>query len=101
MSSADICLRSAPDATSFPDGIFGLSFPALSKFNQPSFFSVLIKYKKVTKNQFGIYLTKSQEGSELYFGGTNANKYTGAITWYNTVASSPAVCADYSNIRMR
>ncbi|KAJ7146082.1 acid protease [Mycena epipterygia] len=62
------------------DGILGLAFPAISNLHQDPFFNTANKEGTVAANQFGFFLASS--GSELYLGGTNADKFSGAIEYH-------------------
>jgi len=61
------------------DGLLGLAFQSISKFNAPPVFQTLISKGVVTSPVFGIKLASS--GSELFLGGTNSKLYTGGFTW--------------------
>ncbi|KAJ7701588.1 acid protease [Mycena rosella] len=67
------------------DGILGLAFPAISNLNKNPFFNTASKDGTVDANQFGFFLASNN--SELYLGGTNANKFSGNIE-YHTVNKS-------------
>uniref|UniRef100_A0A034WWI5 Heme-binding aspartic peptidase n=2 Tax=Rhipicephalus microplus TaxID=6941 RepID=A0A034WWI5_RHIMP len=64
------------------DGIFGLAFPSISQNNQLPLFDAMVKQGVVRQAVFSLYLSKQpseQNGGEIYFGGINAQRYTGAI----------------------
>ncbi|KAI0287671.1 acid protease [Russula brevipes] len=64
---------------SLPDGLMGLGFPSVSKFNATPLFQTLISEGAVTSPVFGFKFATS--GSELFLGGTNSTLYTGDFTW--------------------
>lgn len=74
------------------DGLMGMAFQSISKFNAPPVFQTLISEGVLTSQVFGFKLAAS--GSELFLGGTNSNLYTGAFTWVtvtNQVCDVPRV----------
>jgi cathepsin D len=75
----------------FPaDGLLGMGFQPLSRYNAPPLFQTLISEGVVTSPVFSFKFATS--GSELFIGGTNNALYTGNITWIPLtiqVCSSP------------
>jgi cathepsin D len=64
----------------FPaDGVMGMAFQSISRFNAPPVFQTLISEGVLTSGVFGFKLAAS--GSELFLGGTNTRLYTGNFTW--------------------
>jgi cathepsin D len=64
----------------FPaDGLIGMGFQSISRFNAPPVFQTLISEGVVTSPMFGFKFAVS--GSELFIGGTNSALYTGNFTW--------------------
>ncbi|KAJ7456903.1 acid protease [Mycena latifolia] len=68
------------------DGILGLAFPAISNFNENPFFNTANADGTVDANQFGFFLASN--GSELYLGGTNADKFAGDIEYHDIDTST-------------
>ena len=65
------------ELTNFPpDGLVGMAFPALSVFGEPPLFTTLVD-QGTTPPVFGALLTDT--GSELFLGGVNPAKFTGAF----------------------
>ncbi|TFK76152.1 acid protease [Pluteus cervinus] len=64
-----------------PDGLMGLAFPSVSVFPSSPFFQTLISQGKTTKPEFSVKL--SQEGSELFLGGTDEKLGTGVTAFSN------------------
>lgn len=62
-----------------PDGLLGLGFQSVSKYNATPFFMNLISQGIVTNPVFGVRL--ANEGSELFLGGTNRELYQGNFTY--------------------
>ncbi|KAN0111701.1 eukaryotic aspartyl protease [Russula decolorans] len=64
----------------FPvDGLMGLAFQSISKYQATPVFQTLISEGVVTSQVFGLKLASS--GSELLLGGTNSALFTGNFTW--------------------
>ncbi|XP_037499661.1 lysosomal aspartic protease [Rhipicephalus sanguineus] len=64
------------------DGIFGLAYPSISQNAQLPLFDAMVKQGVVREAVFSLYLSKQpseQNGGEIYFGGINAQRYTGAV----------------------
>ncbi|KAI1306997.1 Lysosomal aspartic protease [Halotydeus destructor] len=65
------------------DGIFGLGYPGLAVDGVATPFSQMVE-QGLVDNLYSFYLNrdvKSSEGGELFFGGIDATKYTGNITY--------------------
>lgn len=62
-----------------PDGLLGMGFQAISQYNAPPLFQMLIAQKKTTQPVFAFKL--ATVGSELYLGGVNNALYTGSFTY--------------------
>lgn len=62
-----------------PDGLLGLGFQAVSKYNTTPFFINLIAQGVVSNPVYGVRL--ANEGSELFLGGTNSELYEGDFTY--------------------
>ncbi|XP_010738909.2 pepsin A [Larimichthys crocea] len=77
------------------DGILGLAFQSIASDNVVPVFDNMIKQQLVQQPLFSVYLSsKSQQGSEVLFGGTDSNYYTGQIEWI------PLTSATYWQIKM-
>ncbi|QRW12729.1 aspartyl protease [Ceratobasidium sp. AG-Ba] len=61
------------------DGLMGLAFSSISQIGQPTFPENLKSAGMVKSNVFAFKLAPT--GSELYFGGTNSQLFTGDITF--------------------
>ncbi|KAI0036005.1 acid protease [Vararia minispora EC-137] len=61
-----------------PDGVVGLAFPSISKFNASPIFHSLISQGAVDVPEFGIKLAKTD--AELFLGGVNTSLFTGEVT---------------------
>ncbi len=59
-----------------PDGLVGMAFPALAVFDDPPLFTTLVN-QGTTPPVFGVLLADT--GSELFLGGVNHAKFTGAF----------------------
>jgi len=71
----------------FPaDGLLGLAFQSISKYNAPPTFQTLISEGVMTSQVFGLKLASS--GSELFLGGTNNAHFTGDFTWVSLASES-------------
>ena len=62
------------------DGLLGLAYQTLSRFQAPSVFQSLVAQRQVPEPVFGLYLTQSND-SELFIGGVNSEHYKGSITY--------------------
>lgn len=62
-----------------PDGLLGLGFQSVSKYNATPFFINLIAQGIVSNPVYGVRL--ANEGSELFLGGTNRDLYQGDFTY--------------------
>ena len=62
-------------STFAPDGLLGLGFQSVSKYNATPFFINLIAQGIVSDPVFGVRL--ANEGSELFLGGTNKELHQG------------------------
>ena len=74
------------------DGLMGMGFQSISRYNATPLFQALVSQDVVTSPVFGFKLGTS--GSELYLGGTNGNLYTGDFTW---VSLENEVCCDLNS----
>lgn len=61
------------------DGLMGLAFPAISSFPATPFFNNLIQGGGLDAGQFSFFL--ASDGSELYLGGADADKFSGDLNW--------------------
>ncbi|KAF8897319.1 acid protease [Infundibulicybe gibba] len=61
-----------------PDGLMGMAFPQISDFGANPVVQTLIAQGKTTAPEFGVKLSTS--GSELFLGGVDTGKFTGAFT---------------------
>ncbi|KIJ41128.1 hypothetical protein M422DRAFT_31981 [Sphaerobolus stellatus SS14] len=68
------------------DGILGLAFPALSNLGANPYFNTAFSQGTASINEFSFKLATT--GSELYIGGANTAKYTGAIEFHAVSSSS-------------
>jgi len=68
------------------DGILGLAFEAISSLGEPPYFQTLVSEGKVSSSVFAFRLAES--GSELYLGGTDSSKYSGAITYVSLTSAT-------------
>jgi hypothetical protein len=73
----------------YPDGLIGLAFPSLSEFKASPIFHTLVDQHTLPADYFGLYL--AEEGSELYFGGTNDKLYKGDFA-YTPVTHAVRLC---------
>ncbi|KAI0253317.1 acid protease [Lactifluus subvellereus] len=62
-----------------PDGLMGMGFQSISRFNASPVFQTLISQGAVESSVFGFKLDTS--GSELYLGGVNNELFKGDFTW--------------------
>ena len=62
-----------------PDGLVGLGFQSVSKYNATPFFVNLITQGIVSNPVYGVRM--ANEGSELFLGGTNRELYEGDFTY--------------------
>lgn len=62
------------------DGLLGLAYQSLSRFQSPSVFMSLVSQGQVPEPVFGLYLTQSND-SELFIGGVNSQHFIGSITY--------------------
>ncbi|TUC86171.1 Pepsin A [Bagarius yarrelli] len=63
------------------DGILGLAYPQLSASNAEPVFDNMVQ-QGLVQDYFSVYLSSnSQTGSEVIFGGSNPNHYTGSLVW--------------------
>ncbi|XP_034446257.1 pepsin A-like [Hippoglossus hippoglossus] len=77
------------------DGILGLAFQTIASDNVVPVFDNMISQNLVSQPMFSVYLSsKSQQGSEVVFGGYDANHFTGQISWI------PLTSATYWQIKM-
>ncbi|XP_075524612.1 lysosomal aspartic protease-like [Dermacentor variabilis] len=68
------------------DGIFGLAYPRISQNDQLPLFDAMVRQGIVRQAVFSIYMSKEpseDDGGEIYFGGTNAERYTGDFHYVN------------------
>lgn len=79
-----------------PDGLLGLGFQSVSKYNATPFFINLISQGIVSNPVFGVRL--ANEGSELFLGGTNRELYQGDFT-YVPVTKEVRYTALYATFR--
>ncbi|KAH7981655.1 hypothetical protein HPB52_000454 [Rhipicephalus sanguineus] len=64
------------------DGILGLAYPNISQNNQLPLFDAMVGQGVVRQAVFSIYMSKEpseENGGEIYFGGINAERYTGDV----------------------
>ncbi|XP_036960424.1 pepsin A-like isoform X2 [Acanthopagrus latus] len=77
------------------DGILGLAFQSIASDNVVPVFDNMIQQGLVSQPMFSVYLSgNSEQGSEVVFGGTDSNHYTGQINWI------PLSSATYWQINM-
>nr|ABX89618.1 pepsinogen [Sparus aurata] len=77
------------------DGILGLAFQSIASDNVVPVFYNMVQQGLVSQPMFSVYLSgNSEQGSEVVFGGTDSNHYTGQITWI------PLSSATYYQISM-
>ncbi|XP_060931023.1 pepsin A-like [Limanda limanda] len=77
------------------DGILGLAFQSIASDNVVPVFDNMIKQNLVSQPLFSVYLSSNdQQGSEVVFGGSDPNHYTGQISWI------PLTSATYWQIKM-
>ncbi|XP_072522703.1 pepsin A-like [Salminus brasiliensis] len=63
------------------DGILGLAYPRLSASNAQPVFDNMVQ-QGLVQDYFSVYLSSnSQTGSEVVFGGSDPNHYTGSLVW--------------------
>ncbi|KAF9219857.1 acid protease [Gyrodon lividus] len=64
----------------FPgDGLLGMAFQAMSRYNQSPFFQTLVNEGQTDESVFAFNFAAPR--AELYIGGTNPDMYTGDFTW--------------------
>ncbi|KAG8700363.1 Type I transmembrane sorting receptor [Ceratobasidium sp. 395] len=68
------------------DGIMGLAFSSISSIGAPTYIENLYSQGKISSPVFGFRLASS--GSELYLGGVDSAKYTGAITYVSLTSKT-------------
>jgi len=61
-----------------PDGLMGMGFEQISVFGASPVFNTLVAQGKTTASTFGVKLATT--GSELFLGGADTTKFTGALT---------------------
>ncbi|KAF9220337.1 acid protease [Gyrodon lividus] len=61
------------------DGLLGMAFQSISRFDQSPFFQTLINQDQIDEPVFAFSL--AAPGPEIYLGGTNPDMYTGDFTW--------------------
>jgi len=66
-----------------PDGMMGMGFQSISKFNASPVFQTLVSGGAVKSSVFGFKFNTS--GSELYLGGVNNKLFTGDFTWVSLI----------------
>lgn len=66
-------------STFAPDGLLGLGFQSVSKYNTTPFFINLISQGVVSNPVFGVRL--ANDGSEFFLGGTNRKLHQGDFTY--------------------
>ena len=70
--------------TSDSNSLLGMGFSTIAESKQPTYFENLIAQNKVQNQEFAFYLGRAKSGtasqSELTLGGSDASKYTGAVT---------------------
>ncbi|XP_029291625.1 pepsin A-like [Cottoperca gobio] len=77
------------------DGILGLAFQTIASDNVMPVFDTMVKDGLVSQAMFSVYLSsKSEQGSEVIFGGVDSSHYTGQINWI------PLSSATYWQIKM-
>ncbi|KAF9218348.1 acid protease [Gyrodon lividus] len=62
-----------------PDGLLGMAFQAISKYNESPFFQTIVTQGQTDEPIFAFSL--AAPGPELYIGGTNPDMYIGDFTW--------------------
>ncbi|XP_065289393.1 lysosomal aspartic protease-like [Dermacentor albipictus] len=73
------------------DGLLGLGYPALAEDNVLPVFDNMIKQNLLPQPVFSVYLNrnpKASPGGEIYFGGIDSKRYTGAITYTSVTKKS-------------
>ncbi|XP_024869558.1 lysosomal aspartic protease-like [Temnothorax curvispinosus] len=68
------------------DGVLGMGYPALSRFNNPSVFRNMINREMVSQQIFSFYLNRNVTGvfgGELILGGIDPSHYEGEFTFVN------------------
>jgi saccharopepsin len=80
------------------DGIFGLGYDTISVQRVVPPFYNLINQKLLDKPQFGVYMSRSDEGegSEILFGGSNPSRYDAA-----TLAWAPVIRKAYWEVELK
>jgi hypothetical protein len=94
-------------ANSASDGLMGMAFPSIANSKTLPYFFNLINQGKVNPSEFSFYLGRAKSGtaanSEMYLGGRNEAKYTGAFTsvpvtsqtyWQVAIDGAVSVCSD-------
>lgn len=82
---------SSPKWNKYSDGVCGLS---LTNGKNPTLLDNLAKKNIITNKMFGLYLSNNPEAygettSEIMFGGSNPNYYTGNFTNVSLIADTP------------
>ncbi|KAI9850087.1 MAG: hypothetical protein M1838_006099 [Thelocarpon superellum] len=73
------------------DGIFGLARPDPAEANLPTIMTVIAGQNKLKANVIGVNLERASDGAtdgEINFGAWDQSKFTGPLTWTNTVATN-------------
>ncbi|KAF9219634.1 acid protease [Gyrodon lividus] len=68
------------------DGLLGMAFQSISRFNQSPFFQTLISQNQIDEPMFVFSL--ATPGPEIYLGGTNPAMYTGDFIWAPVIQQS-------------
>ena len=78
---------SKSQADSYYDGILGLGFFGITNDNLPTIFDQMVDQNLVTSRSFSFYLNESPGslGSQLIFGGSDPQYYTGFLTYHDVV----------------
>lgn len=65
------------------EGILGLAYQTIALNNIPPLFSNMVSQGLLARPLFSIYLNDKEEDSEIVFGGSNQNHYTGSLTKFS------------------
>ncbi|KAF9219165.1 acid protease [Gyrodon lividus] len=67
----------------FPDGLLGMAFQSISRYDESPVFQTLVTQGKTDEPVFAFGLAGPQH--ELYLGGTNPDMYIGDFTWTSVI----------------
>ncbi|XP_041936336.1 pepsin A-like [Alosa sapidissima] len=62
------------------DGILGLAYQSLAASGAQPVFNNMVQ-QGLVQNYFSVYLSSSESGSEVIFGGYDPSHYTGSVAW--------------------